>query len=75
MVLLPPPPIPAKLFKLKYLAVSSTGIRTYGIRSLDRCLGKKLLEANPKFTENLPVTNVRITTVGAYTVVAGEVGR
>ncbi len=36
--------------------------------ALDRCLGKRLLEANPKFTENLPVTNVRITTVGAYTV-------
>jgi len=36
--------------------------------ALDRCLGKKLLEANPKFTENLPVASVRITTVGAYTV-------
>jgi hypothetical protein len=36
--------------------------------ALDRCLGKKLLEANPKFTGTLPVTSVRITTVGAYTV-------
>jgi hypothetical protein len=39
------------------------------IRSaLDRCLGKKLLEANPKFGQSNTVTSARITTIGAYTI-------
>ena len=36
--------------------------------SLDRCIGKKLLEANPKFSKTISVTSTRITNIGAYTV-------
>lgn len=36
--------------------------------ALDRCMGKKLLEANPRFGQTPVVTSVRITTIGAYSV-------
>ena len=36
--------------------------------ALDRAIGKKLLETNPKFTANPKSVAYRITTVGAYTV-------
>lgn len=36
--------------------------------TLDRCFNKKLLEANPRFSEAHSGASVRITTIGAYTV-------
>lgn len=36
--------------------------------ALNRATSKKLLEANPRFSDTLSVTSVRITTIGAYTI-------